>query len=61
MKIYYILQEKLFDIPAYQYVRNQFKNHKVTTELLCKGKHEVKYVAETYLCLLQSVKKYEVR
>ena len=53
-------QVKLTDIPAHQYVRTQFKNHKITTEILCKSKHEVNYVAETYLCMLQSVKKYEV-
>lgn len=38
----------------------QFKNHKVTSEKYCQGKHDVVHVADTYLCLLESTRKHQV-
>ncbi|XP_060568604.1 protein FMC1 homolog [Ruditapes philippinarum] len=52
-------KDKLTESPAYQHVRKQFREHRVTTEKLCRSKVEMEYLARTYLCFLQSVKQHE--
>jgi len=56
----YFFFKNLTESPAYQFILDQFKKHEVTSEKICKGKHDVQHVAETYLCLLQSVRKHQV-
>lgn len=45
------------DSPLVKYVTTQFDKYRTTDELLCKAKDEMKYVGETYLCYLQSLRK----
>lgn len=40
-----------------QYVTAQYKKYQVTDNVLCKAKQEMKFIGETYLCYLQSVRK----
>lgn len=37
-----------------QYVLEQAKSHRETSEVLCKAREELKNLAETYLCYLNS-------
>lgn len=46
------------DSPLFQYVTAQFKKYQTTDEMLCKAKEEMKYIGETYLCYLSSVRKH---
>lgn len=55
------LQEKLVDTPAFRYIVSQFKEHQVTSQKLCKGQNEVVMVGQTYLCMLESLRKAEVK
>lgn len=43
---------------AYKYITNQFEKHQTTDEIHCKAKEEMKFLAETYLCYLRSLRKY---
>lgn len=43
---------------AYKYITNQFEKHQATDEILCKAKEEMKFLGETYLCYLSSLRKY---
>ncbi|KAL3836310.1 hypothetical protein ACJMK2_021747 [Sinanodonta woodiana] len=52
-------KDKLRDTPAYMYVVDQFRKHQVTGEKHCRGKEELQHLGESYLCLLQSIQKYE--
>ncbi|BFZ06453.1 hypothetical protein BsWGS_09492 [Bradybaena similaris] len=52
-------QEKLTDVPAYAYLHDQMRNFQVTGEKICRAQHEVEYVAQTYLCYLESSRKQE--
>lgn len=45
------------DSPLFKYVNAQFDKYRTTDELLCKAKDEMKYLGETYLCYLQSLRK----
>lgn len=45
--------------PAYLYFKNEFRKNSVTSAKLCREQGEMEHVARTYLCLLQSTKKYE--
>ncbi|KAK6183289.1 hypothetical protein SNE40_010795 [Patella caerulea] len=45
--------------PAQIFVKDQFRNFQVTTEKVCRGRNEVYHTGETYLCLLQNLRKYE--
>ncbi|KAK7495688.1 hypothetical protein BaRGS_00013135 [Batillaria attramentaria] len=49
----------LQDVPAYAYMENQFRRFQVTGEKECRGNSDVQHMAETYLCLLRSTRKYE--
>lgn len=42
-----------------QYVSAQYKKYQTTDAVLCKAKEEMKFIGETYLCYLQSVRKQE--
>ncbi|XP_048728406.1 protein FMC1 homolog [Ostrea edulis] len=52
-------KEKLVDTPAFRYIVSQFKEHQVTSQKLCKGQNEVIMVGQTYLCMLESLRKAE--
>lgn len=39
------------------YITSQYKKYRTTDEVLCKAKEEMKFVGETYLCYLRSVRK----
>lgn len=42
---------------AFKYITNEFQRHQTTDQLLCKAKEEMKFLGETYLCYLQSLRK----
>lgn len=45
-----------------QYILEQARAHRETSEVLCKAREELKNLAETYLCYLTSQRKYnEIR
>lgn len=46
------------DSQLFQYVTAQFKKYQTTDEVLCKAKEEMKYIGETYLCYISSVRKH---
>ncbi|XP_062989714.1 protein FMC1 homolog [Elgaria multicarinata webbii] len=46
------------DSPAYQYLREAFRAHRVTSEKLCRAQHDLHFQAATYLCLLRSVREH---
>ncbi|XP_018328366.1 protein FMC1 homolog [Agrilus planipennis] len=41
---------------ALQYVLNQYRKFNVTDQQTCKAKDEAKFLADTYLCYLQSTR-----
>lgn len=41
-----------------KYILQQYKKYKVTDQQLCKAQQEMKYLSESYLCYLQSQRKY---
>lgn len=45
-------------LPA-QYVIKQFKKYQTTDEQLCKEKDEMHFLGKTYLCYLESSRKYQ--
>ncbi|XP_025084529.1 protein FMC1 homolog [Pomacea canaliculata] len=51
--------DNLHNVPAYAYVESQFRRFQVTGEKECRGKEEAKHMAQTYLCLLKSVRLQE--
>ncbi|XP_022304002.1 protein FMC1 homolog [Crassostrea virginica] len=52
-------KEKFADTPAFQYIANQFRENQVTSQKLCKGQNEMMMVGQTYLCMLESLRKSE--
>lgn len=44
--------------PAAKYVLQQYKKYNTTDQQLCKAKDEMLYLGNTYLCYLQSLRKY---
>lgn len=46
------------DSLAFKYITEQFQKHQTTDEILCKAKEEMKFLGETYLCYLSSLRKY---
>ncbi|XP_064595048.1 protein FMC1 homolog [Liolophura sinensis] len=44
---------------AYSFVKDQFRKFQVTGEKTCRASNEVQHVAETYICFLQSARKFE--
>ena len=43
--------------PVFKYVTTQFKQYQTTDELFCKAKEEMKFIGDTYLCYLRSVRR----
>lgn len=43
---------------AFKYITNQFQKHQTTDQTLCKAREEMKFLGETYLCYLRSLRKY---
>ena len=58
--VYCLFQGSLRDVPAYVYLENQFRRFQVTGEKECRGENEANHMANTYLCLLHSNRRYEV-
>ncbi|KAJ7330007.1 hypothetical protein JRQ81_016181 [Phrynocephalus forsythii] len=46
------------DSATYQYLREGFRAHRVTSEKLCRAQHDLHFQAATYLCLLRSVREH---
>lgn len=42
---------------AYKYVTAQFQKYETTDEVLCKAKEEMKFLGETYLTYMRSLRK----
>lgn len=43
---------------AFKYITDQFQKHQTTDQTLCKAREEMKFLGETYLCYLRSLRKY---
>lgn len=41
------------------YIVSQFRKYKTTDELLCKEKNEMLFLGQTYLCYLESARRYK--
>lgn len=48
----------LKDNLASKYILDQFRKYNTTDQQLCKAKEEVQYLGQTYLCYLNSSRKY---
>lgn len=46
------------DSMLYKYITNQFEKHQTTDQTLCKAREEMKFLGETYLCYLRSLRKF---
>jgi hypothetical protein len=44
--------------PAAKYILQQYKKYNTTDQQLCKAKDEMLFLGNTYLCYLQSLRKY---
>lgn len=42
---------------AFQYITTQLEKFRTTDEILCRARGEAKFLGETYLCYLQSLRK----
>jgi hypothetical protein len=42
-----------------RYIVNQFEKYQTTDQQLCKAKEEMHFMGKTYLCYLQSLRKYQ--
>ncbi|XP_066996636.2 protein FMC1 homolog [Anabrus simplex] len=51
-------EKSIREAPLARYIRMQYEMYKVTDQQLCKAREEMKYMAETYLCYLQSQRRY---
>ncbi len=56
-----MLQKNVRDKQPYIFIVEQFKRYLVTGNKYCRGEHEVTHMANTYLCLLQSSRKQQVK
>ncbi|XP_015592189.1 protein FMC1 homolog isoform X2 [Cephus cinctus] len=52
-------QSKIKDNIMVRYILEQANMHRETSEVLCKEREELKSLGETYLCYLNSQRKYE--
>lgn len=43
--------------PQFQYIASNFQKYQTTDQVLCKAKEEMKFLGETYLCYLQSLRR----
>lgn len=41
-----------------RYIMVQYKKYRITDQQICKAQNEMKYLAESYLCYLQSQRHY---
>jgi hypothetical protein len=48
---------KVRESPAYAYILDQYHNYQMTGAKYCKEKDEMRHLAQTYLCLLESNRK----
>lgn len=59
-EIRYISSEKkLHDSLLVKYIMMQFHKYKETDQQLCKAQEEMKFLALSYLCYLQSQRRFE--
>lgn len=49
---------KLTDSTLTKYIFSQHRQYKETGEQLCKAREEMKFLSQTYLCYLQSQRKF---
>ncbi|XP_015524486.1 protein FMC1 homolog isoform X2 [Neodiprion pinetum] len=55
-------EKKMKDNIMVQYILEEAKKHRETSEVLCKAREELKSMGENYLCYLESQRKYnEIR
>lgn len=47
------------DSLPFKYVSTQYRKYQTTDEQLCKAKEEMRFLGQTYVCYLQSLRKYE--
>lgn len=52
-------ENKRQDSLLIKYIMMQFHKHKETDQQLCKAQEEMKFLASSYLCYLQSQRRYE--
>lgn len=45
------------DALVVQFVKNQYKKYETTDQTLCKAREEMKFIGDTYLCYLSSLRK----
>lgn len=43
--------------PAVQFLAAQYRKYRTTDQQLCKAKEEMRFLGETYLCYLQSLRR----
>ena len=55
-----MLQGSVRQTPMYNYMIEQYRAHLVTGSKLCKHQDELRHVAQTYLCLLESTARQQV-
>lgn len=41
----------------FKYIASNFQKYQTTDQVLCKAKEEMKFLGETYLCYLQSLRR----
>lgn len=47
------------DSLPFKYIATQYRKYQTTDEQLCKAKEEMRFLGQTYVCYLQSLRKYE--
>lgn len=45
------------DAPAVQYAAAQFRKYQTTDQQLCKAKEEMRFLGQTYVCYLESLRR----
>lgn len=56
---YFNSEKKLSDSLLVRYIMMQFHKYKETDQQLCKAQEEMKFLASSYLCYLQSQRRYK--
>ena len=52
-------EKKVQDSLLVKYIMSQFRKYQETDQQLCKAQEEMKFLAQSYLCYLQSQRRYE--
>jgi hypothetical protein len=52
-------QNQLKNNMVMQYILQQNRNYKETSEVYCKDKEDLNYLAQNYACYLNSIRKYQ--